>query len=141
MARSVLSSWASVLVVAWSGAMAYASGPLPGRARDFGDATRRVRRPRPDDGSGPSPSNEPHVPAASAADIHILFHTDLFGRFRAPGCNRPTSQAPHFGRLIGAIRALRARIEATGAAPPIVVSTGNLLGPDVLGQFSVQRAR
>ncbi len=91
-------------------------------------------------GTGRTAPAGPQYPV-SRIRLHILFHTDLFGRFRAPGCSKRTASVPHFGRLIGAVQALRTQIRQKGDPPPIVLSTGNLLGPDIMGEFLATRAR
>ncbi len=67
--------------------------------------------------------------------LHVLFHGDFLGRYHWPGCGDQQSDRCHYGNLLGAIRDLRSEVREKGDPEPIVLSGGNMLGPDILGQF------
>ena len=70
--------------------------------------------------------------------IHILLHTDLGGHFSRSGCGhtgRNSKAQADYANLLSAISTLRRRIAKEGGAPPLVLSSGNHLGPDIFGQF------
>lgn len=71
----------------------------------------------------------------SRVKIHVLFHSDFYGRFRWPGCRRPDPSRADYGNLISAVSAMRKKIEKDGDPPPVVVSNGNMLGPDALAKW------
>lgn len=67
--------------------------------------------------------------------LHVLFHSDLMGRYRWPGCRKKPVGRGSYAQMIGGIELLRNRIKKAGDPAPVVLSAGNMLGPDVLGQF------
>jgi len=67
--------------------------------------------------------------------IHVLFHGDLMGRYHWPGCGRVKKAKGHYGNLVGAVRDMRAEAKKAGDPEPVVVNGGNMMGPDIMGQF------
>jgi len=57
------------------------------------------------------------------------------GRYHWPGCANRDRRHAHFGNIMAAVDALRRRVVQAGDPSPIVISSGSVLGPDVLGEF------
>ncbi len=115
--------------------------PRPARAK---------QRPAPVSRPSPAGRNTSRQVPADARDtthqqrpvptrLHILFHTDLAGRYRWPGCRKPPQGKADYAQLLSAVTSLRRDIEHKGEAV-VLVSAGNHLGPDIFGQFFAGRS-
>jgi 2',3'-cyclic-nucleotide 2'-phosphodiesterase (5'-nucleotidase family) len=96
---------------------------------------------KPPEQFGEQRSTQPGVEPATAdpqrpIQLHVLFHTDLKGRYHWPSCRREPTGHGSYAQLIGGIKKLEARIRRKGNPRPVVLSAGNMVGPDVLGQFA-----
>ncbi len=76
-------------------------------------------------------------PAATAAGpegrLHVLFVTDINGRFAWPGCASRDPKRADLANLIAAVKAKRKQIRAAGDGEPLVLASGSMLRPDILG--------
>lgn len=66
--------------------------------------------------------------------IHVLFTSDIYGRFAWPGCGERGSGHANMTHMIAAVQAKRKVIRQAGDEDPIVLSGGSLIRPDILGQ-------
>ncbi len=82
----------------------------------------------------PSQPTPPHGQDKSIT-LHILFHTDLGGRYHWPGCRQAAKGKADYAQLVSTLDHLRKTIRDRGDPGPIVLSTGTHIGPDVFAQF------
>jgi 2',3'-cyclic-nucleotide 2'-phosphodiesterase (5'-nucleotidase family) len=67
--------------------------------------------------------------------VHVLFSSDIYGRYDWPGCRKRKTGKTSLAHLIGAARKLRGQIAAAGDPAPLLVHAGSLLRPDIMGNF------
>ena len=86
--------------------------------------------------AAPTSQPTPVAPQPGASEegrLHVLFTTDIYGRFAWPGCaKRPTDKAD-LSHLIAAVKRKREQLRKAGEAEPVVLAGGSMLRPDVLG--------
>jgi 2',3'-cyclic-nucleotide 2'-phosphodiesterase (5'-nucleotidase family) len=85
-----------------------------------------------------APTSQPAAPtsqpgASEEGRLHVLFTTDIYGRFAWPGCGkRPTDKAD-LSHLVAAVKRKREQLRKAGEGEPLVLAGGSMLRPDVLG--------
>ena len=75
-------------------------------------------------------------PTTKDASVHILFTSDLSGRFAWPGCNEDVTSRATIANVISAVQDRTNDIITTEGIRPVVVSAGSLIRPDLMGTAS-----
>ena len=63
------------------------------------------------------------------------------GRYHWPGCGKKLSRRGHYGMLLGTLRDLRRDIQKKGDLAPVVLSGGNMMGPDIMGEYILKNRK
>lgn len=86
-----------------------------------------------------APSSAPAVKVkakASAGEdgrLHVLFTTDIYGRFAWPGCGQRESGRADLAHMVAAVKKKREQLRKAGEGEPLVLAGGSMIRPDVLG--------
>ncbi len=84
---------------------------------------------------GPARAGEPDGGTSRPAELEIVYHGDLDGRFARPDCQTGRlGEPPTYARLVGVLGQVRADAAAAGSVAPVVLLGGNLAAPDLFGR-------
>lgn len=67
--------------------------------------------------------------------LHVLYTSDIFGRFAWPGCQTRPRDKAEMGHLVASVAERTKQIRDEGGGVPLVVAAGSMTRPDVLGNF------
>ena len=82
----------------------------------------------------PAPSSLPAATTQGASgELHILFTSDIYGRFAWPGCGTRPKNRADLSHLAAAVRQRRRALQQSGKGEPLLLSGGSMIRPDVLG--------
>jgi 2',3'-cyclic-nucleotide 2'-phosphodiesterase (5'-nucleotidase family) len=69
--------------------------------------------------------------------LHVLFTSDVYGRYAWPGCGKPKpANRADFSQLVEAIKRTKKALVSAKEVEPLVIHAGSLLRLDVLGELS-----
>ena len=80
------------------------------------------------------PAATPQAPAAGDhKELHVLFTSDIYGRYAWPGCGKRASGRADLSHLVTAVNLRRAELSKAGLGEPLVLAGGSMVRPDVMG--------
>lgn len=65
--------------------------------------------------------------------FHVLFTSDIYGRYAWPGCGERSKDRADLGNLAATAARLRKEAAAAGDVEPILVAAGDMIRPDIMG--------
>jgi|GEM_PF-5849069 2',3'-cyclic-nucleotide 2'-phosphodiesterase (5'-nucleotidase family) len=71
--------------------------------------------------------------APASRRFHVLFTSDIYGRYAWPGCVERTKGRADLGHLAATANKLRKEAKAAGDAEPVLVAAGDMIRPDIMG--------
>lgn len=82
----------------------------------------------------PNPQETTAAPGASRR-AHVVFTSDLYGRFAWPGCGRRATHRAELAHLVTGARTLALKSKLDGAGRPLILGGGSMLRLDVFGSY------
>lgn len=74
------------------------------------------------------------TPPAASGELHVLFTSDIYGRYAWPRCSgpRPPGRAD-MSQMVTVVKARQAELKKAGHSAPLVLSVGSMVRPDAMG--------
>lgn len=85
--------------------------------------------------STPPESQETTADPGASRRAHVVFTSDLYGRFAWPGCGRRATHRAELAHLITGARTLALKSKLDGAGRPLILGGGSMLRLDVFGSY------
>ena len=86
--------------------------------------------------SAPAPAPAPapaSAPAGGHGELHVLFTSDIYGRYAWPGCGKRPAGRADLSHLVTAVQLKRKELSRRKLGEPLVLAGGSMVRPDIMG--------
>jgi len=80
-------------------------------------------------------------PATGERRFHLLFTSDIYGRYGWPGCDGAKRDGADLSQLVSAVERRRKDARQAGDGEPLVVAGGSMIRPDAMGNHIFNEGR
>ncbi len=111
--------------------IALAQGKPPGPAKPPAKPAEAPAAEAPKAETRPAP---PAAPEKKEVDeLHVLFTSDIYGRYAWPGCGKRTPGKADLSHMVTTVNLRRMELRKAGLGEPLVLAGGSMVRPDVMG--------
>lgn len=87
------------------------------------------------------PTSQPTTGDTGEGRFHLLFTSDIYGRYGWPGCEEGERDGADLSQLVSAVERRRRDARQAGDGEPLVVAAGSMIRPDAMGNHVFNEGR